>query len=242
MQASYQIQGREVRLPVRVAHARSLSALYAVRTAAVRRLVDHPALQIPELIPGRTLCALACIEYLENDLGRYNEIAVAFFVQHRRDRPWRFGSLPWAMLRGSAGAYIHRLPVNQAFTCEAGRSIWGFPKSVDEIEFEDRGGRRACTWKKDASLVLRFEAATGGKGSFSERALTAWSCLDGVLRRTPFVSSGSEVGGHLGGATLVLGDHPIAAELRELGLPRRALATSWVGRMSAEFRAPEKPC
>jgi hypothetical protein len=30
------------------------------------------------------------------------------------------------LARGRLGAYIHRLPVSQSFTCEAGRAIWGF--------------------------------------------------------------------------------------------------------------------
>ena len=36
-------------------------------------------------------------------------------------------------------------------------------------------------------------------------------------------------------ATLELGSHPIADELRMLGFPRRALSTTWFGRWSATF-------
>jgi len=36
--------------------------------------------------------------------------------------------------------YIHRLPVDQSFTCAAGRGIWGFPKTIEQIEI-DAGGR-----------------------------------------------------------------------------------------------------
>ncbi|MGH2758054.1 MAG: hypothetical protein ACRDKJ_00655 [Actinomycetota bacterium] len=41
----------------------------------------------------------------------------------------------------------------------------------------------------------------------------------------------------LGGAKLELGPHPIADELRTLGLPKRALMTSTLRRMQAEFGA-----
>ena len=42
----------------------------------------------------------------------------------------------------------------------------------------------------------------------------------------------------LTGASLELGDHPIAADLRRLGLPARALMTMWMGRQHGRFEAP----
>ncbi len=39
----------------------------------------------------------------------------------------------------------------------------------------------------------------------------------------------------IGGATLRLGTHPIADELRSLGLPRRALVSSSIGNLAMTF-------
>ena len=44
---------------------------------------------------------------------------------------------------------------------------------------------------------------------------------------------------HLGGADLTLGNHPIADELRSLGLPKRALMSAWLGHMHGRFEAPQ---
>ena len=236
----YRIQGQDVTLPVRVREACSIASMYWVRTAAVRRLVDHPNLQIPEIVPGRTLCTIGLIDYIDNDLGDYNEISIGFFVRYGQERPSGFGSLPLGLMRGEAEPYIHRLPVNQSFTCEAGREIWGFPKTVDEIEFTDLPGRRDCTWRKDGRLVMRCSARVGGRGSYRDREMNTYAVRDGVLYRTPFTSHGEQVGARLGGASLELGDHPIADELRGLGLARRPLFSTSIGRMSAEFGAPEK--
>ena len=138
-----------MRLPVVVREANSVAAMFLVSTRAVRRLVTHPDLGIPELYPGRTLCAIACIDYIDNDLGDYNEVSITFMVRYGQKKPFPLGSLPVGLVRGTVHPYIHRLPVNQSFTCEAGCDIWGFPKTVDEIEFDDAGGRRVCTWSKD---------------------------------------------------------------------------------------------
>ena len=70
------------------------------------------------------------------------------------------------------------------------------------------------------------------------------SCLffiDGVLHRTPFVSGATGVGIHLGGAELVLGDHPLARELGSLGLPKGALMSVWMEHSRGRFEAPA-PC
>jgi hypothetical protein len=41
--------------------------------------------------------------------------------------------------------------------------------------------------------------------------------------------------GRLGGATLHLGDHPYAAELASLGLPRRAMGSGSVANVEMSF-------
>ena len=60
-----------------------------------------------------------------------------------------------------------------------------------------------------------------------------------MLRRTEWETSAEGVSGRPGGATLVLGDHPMADELRSLGLPKRALFTSSATQMRASFGAAE---
>jgi hypothetical protein len=69
--------------------------------------------------------------------------------------------------------------------------------------------------------------------------MTTYTVLDGRLHRTAFTTGATGAGFRAGGATLALGDHPLAATLRELGLPRRALFTVWMEHMRARFEAPE---
>jgi hypothetical protein len=66
-----------------------------------------------------------------------------------------------------------------------------------------------------------------------------YSLADGVLRRTAWTTSAEGTGGRIGGTTLILGDHPMAHELRSLGLPRRALFSSSSRQMRASFAAAE---
>jgi hypothetical protein len=66
-----------------------------------------------------------------------------------------------------AGTFIARLPVNQEFTCEAGRAIWGFPKSVKDgdhpiakelVEFGIGAEAQMSTWTEH--MHGTFEAPT----------------------------------------------------------------------------------
>ena len=68
--------------------------------------------------------------------------------------------------------------------------------------------------------------------------MPTYTFLDGTLRVTKWRASGA-ARGRPGGAVLRLGGHQIADELRSLGLPKRALATSAVARFQASFGPAE---
>jgi hypothetical protein len=237
---TYTFEGRTVTLPCVVRDAASGAATYLVDAAAARRLLPHAGLDVVELLPGRALFSIASIDYRDNDLGDYNEISLALFVRERaapRGMPVLGAALDF--LRGRLPTFILRLPVNQRFTCEAGRGIWGFPKVVSEIEIA-HGERMRCTWHADGQRVFTFSLPRGGRARMPERELATYTCLGGVLHRTRFVSGAEGVGFRVGGATLDLGTHPVAEELRGLGLPKRALLSVWMEKMHGRFEAPQK--
>ena len=70
--------------------------------------------------------------------------------------------------------------------------------------------------------------------------MVTYSYIQGVAHKTPFSQVVEGFGFKLGGAELELGGHPIAEELRSLGLPRRALMTIWMEKMHARFGAAQK--
>jgi hypothetical protein len=237
----YLIQGRTVTMPCMVRDARSATAIWLVSLSAARALLPGPELEIAEVLPGRGLLSIACIDYRDNDLGDYNEVSIAFFVRKSGDRK----GVPYLgvavdMMRGLLPTHIIHLPVNQSFTCEAGQTIWGFPKTVDEIDFDTGGDRARCNWNKDGQNVLKISLPIGGKRAFPEQALCTYSYIDGALHKTPFVSSAEDLGVRMGGTEIELGVHPIADELRSLGLPKPALMSMWMGKMQGRFDAAER--
>jgi hypothetical protein len=237
----YLIQGRTVTMPCIVRDARSATATWLVSSRAAQALLPGPELEIAEILPGRGLLSIACIDYRDNDLGDYNEVSIAFFVRKRGERKGvRYLGAVADMMRGLLPTHIIHLPVNQSFTCEAGQTIWGFPKTVDEIDFDTGGDRARCVWNQDGQNVLKLSLPIGGNRDFPEQTLSTYSYIDGLLYKTPFVSSAKELGIRMRGAEIELGAHPIADELRSLGLPKPALMSMWLGKMKGRFEAPER--
>ena len=93
----------------------------------------------------------------------------------------------------------------------------------------------------DGRHVLTFSVGRGGTRTLPDAAMATYTYLDGVLHRTTFVSGATGVGIHLGGAELALGDHPLADELRSLGLPKGALMSVWMEHSHGRFEGPV-PC
>lgn len=225
----YTIQGRAVSIPVEVRDARSWFATFAVPFDAAQALIEHSGLVPASPLPGRALCSLAFVDYLDGDLDPYHEVAVAILVRE-----------PGAASRKPAGAFIHQLPVDQTFTCEAGRTIWGFPKFIAEIDITvGARGAASATLTHEGEGVLGLRIGSGLPMPSRGTALDAFSYRDGVLRRTRWSLHGSGSRARPGGASVVLGDHPIAKELRGLGFPRHALMSGSLTNVRMEFAAAE---
>jgi hypothetical protein len=237
--------GRPVGLPVVVRRAGQWGAQYLVPASAAQQIVAPTGLEVAGPVPGRAMVALAVCRYDDTDLDPYHEVALSFVVR-THDAPAGASAAQRAreFATGAIGAYIHRLPVDQEFTCAAGRDIWGFPKWITSIDIDEPppgpprpGSGTTVRLTDDGAHILTLTVRSGGRLRLPAQAPPTYSFADGVLRCTEWTTSSTGTAGRLGGATLVLGDHPMADELRSLGLPRRALFTSSGAVMTASFGA-----
>jgi hypothetical protein len=229
------IEGEAVTIPVQVRSAAMVAAQFLVDADAAQRVIDYSGLRIARPFPGKAMLALSGVAYADNDLGPYHELAVAFVVEPHDVAPGAKTS--WQR----PTTLIHRLPVNQAFTCAAGKGIWGFPKWVCDIDYVDRGSRVECVVSESGELAIGLDVARGLLPlPAAETEMQAYSWHDGVLRRTPWTTRNQLARARPRGARLRLGrNHAMADELRQLGLPKAALMSTSVGVMSATFGAPE---
>jgi hypothetical protein len=243
-EGDYKIAGRSVRMPCVVRDASAGTATFEADADAARALVP-PAFEVVETAPGRCQVTLAIIDYRDNDLGDYDEIGVTFFVRPvGAPAPETGEAGPDAATEPGTGpdigTYIHRLPVDQAFTCEAGRTIWGFPKTVEDIALLYADHTLTATLLLDGELAFRLTVPRGGTDDMAPLPMVTYTLIDGVPHATAFSQGGSGwqvlAGGE--GVALELGEHPVAKELAALGLPSTPLFTTWTEHMRGTFEAP----
>ncbi|NUP68479.1 MAG: acetoacetate decarboxylase [Nonomuraea sp.] len=232
--ASHLIQGRTVGMPVRVGDAEVCSVFYAVRADAARAVIAYSGLDVAEVFPGKAVCVLLFVDYRDGDLDTYHEFGMAFLIRP----PGSPGSVGLGDLR-EAGVFVHWLPVDQRFTLEAGRTIWGFPKELADIELRLGSPYKRCVLRKDGRLVLDLLIRPGLPAPPAMAPLDAFTHLEGVTRRIPWSVRAKGTRIRPGGALIRLGNHPIAKELSELGLPKRALFASTVAHASMSFGEAE---
>jgi hypothetical protein len=224
------IQGRPVHLPAVVRDASNGTALYMVDSAAAARLVPDD-FEVVESAPGQTQATLVIVDYRDNDLGDYDEVGIIFFVR------------PAGRPDAEMGTYIYKLPVNQSFTCEAGCRIWGFPKSVETIDFSYADHSATCRLEMDGQHVFTLTVPRGGDGETPESEARGYTLIDGVPHVLVFTRAGrgeqTIPGGE--GVHLELGSHPLADDLRSLGLETATpLLSNWSEHMSGSFGPARK--
>lgn len=241
MTVEFLIQGEKVRLPVEIRDAETHMAMFSVPAAKAQSVIDYSGLEILPVRPGRAVCALMFIEYKDGDLKQYLEFGVGFMVcPPGTPRKGMFGDAR-TLLTGGSGVFVHRLPVTEEFTLEAGRTIWGFPKRMGDIEIQRSGGSTRGVVRLDGQLVADLRVVQGVKvpGAGLSSSLDTYAHLDGVTRRIPWRLNASGTRMRPGGAHLLLGPHPWADELRYLGLPHSAMFSSGIAHMEMTFQPAE---
>jgi hypothetical protein len=225
------VMDRDVELPVEVRDASAATVIWEVDAAALTALLPTDEVEVIETSPGRAQFALALVDYRDNDLGSYLEVGFIAFV-----RP--------VSLSGAGdedGTFILRLPVDGEFTCAAGREVWGFPKTVEEITFDVADDSATATLTSGGELVLRVRVPRGGNDPMPPMPMASYTVKDSRLHATRFTQGGDRTGLVLGpdGVELELGTHPWAKELAGLGLPAPAVLSTWNEHMKATFEVAQ---
>ena len=245
----YTVAGTVLTMPVRVRTAYQHTAMFTVDADAAQRMIDYSGLQVCRFRSftgrgvkggGRALVVLMLMRYEDTDLGQYYEYGTNVMVNPPISPTPDIPTPAATGLRAlqSAGAFVHHLPVDQSFTLEAGRTIWGYPKVM--ADFTVRNGRRfGFDVNIDGQLAVSMEFRRGlpVPSAFTARKQVhnTYSHLAGVTRETPGEMLLSGVRYRPGGVELRLGDHPYAAELASLGLPKRALLSSSAANVDMTF-------
>lgn len=217
-------------MPVQIRKATQHMAMFSVDADAAQRMIDYSGLRVCRYRPTKAIAVLMLMHYVDGDLGEYYEYGTNVMVNPPGSDATGLKAL------GSAGALIHHLPVDQAFTLEAGRSIWGYPKVM--ADFTIREGSKFSfdvTIDGQFAVGMDFKPGIPVPAPSKPQVHPTYSHLDGVTRETAGEMRTSGVRYRLGGASVRLGDHPYAKELAALGFPKRALFSGSAANVEMTF-------
>jgi hypothetical protein len=218
--------GTEVPKPAHIRDARFAGAVFSCRATEADALMRGTGLD-PVTVGGRGFSALACIRYIDTDLGPYDEVALQLLVRGPG---------------GKVGLYTAELPVTGEFTLHAGRQIWGLPKwrARTESTFDGRGVRLKL-WDGDTRVLA--VALDGGPVAAPKPVrvpLPVWSVRvdgpnQGELLHGPFPLTAEGFRMRPGGARIALGGHRMSELARRLGMTGSALYTMSARKISGSL-------
>ena len=150
--SQHTIAGTVLTMPVKIRTANQHMAMFSVDADAAQQLIDYSGLQVCRYLPGRAVLALILAHFVDGDLGEYHELSTGVMVNQPGAEPSR--------VRALQSAFIHHMLVDQAFTLEAGRTIWGFPKVMADFTIRD-GEQFGFDASIDGQLVAGMEFRRG---------------------------------------------------------------------------------
>ncbi len=228
--SQHTIAGAVLTMPVKIREATQHTAMFSVDADAAQRMIDYSGLQVCRYLPGRAVVALILAHFIDGDLSGYHELSTGVMVNQPGVKASRVSAL--------RSVFIHHMLVDQAFTMEAGRTIWGFPKVLADFTNRDVG-QFGFDASIDGQLVAGMEFRRGLAVPFADtsrkQVLRSYSHRDGQTLQTSFEMSMVGARCRPGGVRLWLGEHPYAKELASLGLPKRAAISASVDNVEMTF-------
>ena len=219
-----QIQGRPITFPMEVRAFNAITMGFSVAAAAASPLLPGDAFELVEVGDGIAQLIVSVCDYRDNPWGDYNEVNLGFLAR------------PVDASADVIGSFVYRMPVDQAFTCEAGNAVMGFPKTVERIDVNyGDTAVRAELWQRD-SIALSVEIPqVQASGPRTRMEAVSYSYLDGVPYGTPLDIELGQGVVDPNDVHVTLGAGQIADELRSLGLPTVPDFCSWGEDLSATF-------
>jgi hypothetical protein len=230
--------GVRIGLPVRYYEWSAIMAHFPAPAAAVRKLLPTDKLKPAQLVPGTAVLSMVAMEYRRiADVEPYNEfgIMVPVLYEPTVNTPGLPLLFPDRFRR--FGFYVHHLPVTTQAAYDFGVEIWGYAKIVAEISFEDAVHLRRCRLRAEGKDVVTLEVE---RLATKARPLNYYSYTvkDGQLLRTLVQAWGQVgIGRFRGGASYTLGDHPMAEELRALGMGKTAVERLYAPQVQSMLHA-----
>ena len=243
-----EVDGLRLRGPAFYHRVDSFGSMHLASYDAVRELLPSSELQPVRWLDGRAVLQIGASRYhvascsyadgTTGVLAPYAEVVIAAMVTRGPARP----GLPLlAPGLHHVGGFVLHLPVTTLEARDLGLKIFGLPKFVADMEFREEPLLRQLRLLEQDSEILTLAVRPGGRVTADRSHGVLYSSLHGELLETTvrFLGHRQVRLGRRAGA-LQLGRHPVADQLRALGVsPEPVMIVSYLdGRAILPFGNP----
>jgi hypothetical protein len=236
--------GRRVGLPVRYLDFTGVLAHFPAPASAVRRLLPGQSLTPVLIAPGVAILSVAAFEYRRvADMEPYNEVAIGAPVLYKPAVNMPVLPFLFPKLFKSFGFFVANMPVTTEDSRELGVKVWGYPKFLADIAFEELDNIRRCRVRLEGKNFMTLDVQQL-PSKIQQLDFAVYTVKDGALLRHQLETEGLYGQSILpGGAKVSFGDHPLAQALRGIRLGKTALARVFGSNVAsllheADWRAP----
>lgn len=237
-QREMEITGGTCAVPIIYRDVFAVAGIFVAPTPSLRELLPTSKLVPAEVFPGKGLLAVMAFDYRDTSIGPYKELAVAVPVRYRpRFNPPLVPPLRMAV-SFSYEAFVWQLPVTTEAALHAGIDIWGYPKFLAEITFEEDEDQVMCTLEEKGEHVLTLRVRKSLPRMKTYFDLNTYSVKGEDLIYTSVKGISNSLGRSFrpGTASLSLGEHPLSRSMREIA-PGKSIQSMYIPR--AQVLLPE---
>jgi len=212
--------------PVQFDDVHYIASLYTADKKKVNNLLEGTGLKAGLHFFGKPVVALGLIQYKVSDLGAYNEIILAIPVIRANEKT---GLKNWFDLythfsKRKGGQYIIHIPVTTQQSVDAGRDLWGYPKTLLPIKHQfNKNHIHTKLFDEDEQPLIHVMGGLGFGVPIPTMQLMTYSFLNNALLKTT-VEVSSSMKWKIGTQLKIQVDsvkHPIGKDICELGLDNK---------------------
>ena len=243
-QIDIEMGGEPARMPIFYYDCTAMTAVFAARNGALKRLMPDPRFVPARLAPGLGSVIVSALEYRDTDIGPYNELMIAVLLSApgRANFPGR-GLVDSFLAPTQNHAFIVHLPVTTTVALAAGVDFYNFPKFLADIDVAETNSARSCRLADGDTHILTLTTERIATPRSSRTSLFSHLYMDAQPQCAEVKMNAIETGicHRPGAARLELGDrHPVALELDRLLVSRNSVHYELTARMEAILFGPDR--
>lgn len=236
--------GTTVKMPLLTERAAAFLGYFLIDAEKAQELIPAGDIRPVLVTPTHALITVQVMEYLEKNIELYREFVTSIPVHRAPGENVPVASLAELDSLPGNGSYIVHIAVDTPQAVWVGRDILGFPKFIADVQYTSTATERVAEVSQDGAPIFTLAVdSPEGPHETIRRDFHCYSVspVDNAMYHIPYqleVTGTTMVGA--GHARLTLGSHPVAEELRDLGISAESVGAVFVPQYALVSNLPDK--